>query len=532
MVALLIILPLSLHISDADAALTSTWGTNLQPVKASSERDIDPCDLLPPGGEIPSQSDTSCVAQYSSDLGEKIVQIQLIISNADTATLCDRLKEPSDFHVFMNDVDIGDCGIQAEIRYKGEPAPGYTGWEIIFYYEGFNVRVATSQDHPANKNWIYNTAEAIEKAIQDSLGATTSPVPSEDQPSDKHEGERDSEGESAQKPAVTETSSDSRTDLPEWVKNGQAYIDYDWTVYHVPEWLEWIKPERDTFQRGFVKPWDKGGEIWVYSRSFDKWIGPIRSSTRLYTGDIVATGPDTSARVYFANEEGQQDAISVGSETFLEVPFGEERLEYPNLWSIYTGLVKIKRALLREVPETGDSPFIVRTPTVVAGSRGTEFVVSYDPETQRSNIYLISGEVDYFNLAASGPEDAVLTAGEKLTVMENGQEAVSSYDDAELKTLLDANKIEETEPLTPEEIELLLSGDKDGEDKDLSGAENAIIEDSTPDDGDAENESTTVEETGPPLSGFILIFCGVLLCGVSTIAVIAIIYFVLKRSKR
>jgi hypothetical protein len=138
------------------------------PTEKSEETlvDIDPCDLLPPGGEISTQNETICVAQYSTNPGEKVVQIQPNIYAHDTDTLCNSLLAPSDYHVFMSEVDFGDCGIQAEISYKGEPAPGYTGWQIRYYYEGVSVRVATSQDYPANKGWIYDTAEAIEKAIQ------------------------------------------------------------------------------------------------------------------------------------------------------------------------------------------------------------------------------------------------------------------------------------------------------------------------------------------------------------------------------
>jgi len=128
--------------------------------------DIDPCDLMPPGGKISTQNETTCVAQYSSNPSEKVVQIQPLQYNTDTDTLCRGLLEPSDYHVFMSEVDFGDCGIQAEISYQGKPAPGYTGWEIIFYYKRINVRIATSQDYPANKSWIYDTAESIEKIIQ------------------------------------------------------------------------------------------------------------------------------------------------------------------------------------------------------------------------------------------------------------------------------------------------------------------------------------------------------------------------------
>jgi len=125
----------------------------------------DPCSLIPNGGTISTQNETTCVAQFGAEGGEKMVQIQLNVDNLDADSQCEGLKQPSDFHEFLNDSSFGDCGIEVIIGYQGEPAPGYTGWALMYFYQGIHVRVATSQDHPANQGWVHDTAQEIEDLI-------------------------------------------------------------------------------------------------------------------------------------------------------------------------------------------------------------------------------------------------------------------------------------------------------------------------------------------------------------------------------
>jgi len=394
---------------------------------AGQDQPPDPCSLIPEGGTISTQNETTCVAQFGAEGGEKVVQIQLNVYNHDTNIQCEGLRQPSDYHEFLNDSSFGDCGIEVIVGYQGEPAPGYTGWALMYYHQGIYVRVATSQNHPANQGWVYDTAAAIQTLIDIEL--------TEEAP-------------------VEETRA-----LPPWLENDRVFIDRDWTVFEVPEWLDWIKPERVIRQRGMVKPWDKGGEIWVYNQTFDKWTGPIKGQAVLYSGDMVATGPNTSARVYFSNGE-VSDAISVGSATLLEVPGLPEDYssEHPYLWTLYNGVVKIKRALLREVPEYPDNPFIVRTMTCVAGSRGTEFIVASDPASRLDSIYLLSGELDTYNLASAGPEDAVLTAGNKLVIrQEDGAEFMGPYENSEAEDFASHHNLSGGDEVTSEILEVLLA---------------------------------------------------------------------------
>lgn len=68
---------------------------------------------------------------------------------------------------------------------------------------------------------------------------------------------------------------------------------------------------------------------------------------------------------------------------------------HPNLWTHNKGVVKIKQALLREVPEYPDNPFIIRTMACVADSRGTEFIFASDLASETVHRVNVDGCLDH-----------------------------------------------------------------------------------------------------------------------------------------
>jgi len=382
---------------------------------------IDPCDLIPPGGEISIQDDKSCTAQYGSNPGEKFVNTSANYNN--TAQVCSALLEPNDFRVFMKEVNYGDCGIQVEIAYLGEPAPGYTGWQIHYYYQGIRVVVATKQEYPANQDWIYNTAREIE--LINYLDIPTSP--------------------------------ETTDDLPDWIKNGQKIIDERGNEIEVPEWLDWIKPRSGSETiLGVIQPTE--GEIWIYSKALEKWQGPAKTGDFIHSGDVIIAGDDSYAKIYVQGR-GWLDTIHIGDNASLGFPLPEKETDYPNLWTLYSGMIKAKRTLTGEpLPPGMESPpnFTIGDYQGICGAR-SEFVFSHDPDTNTSSVYLIEGEIDYYNLVAAGPDDGILSAGQRLLIYEDGIETVLPFDQSELEFILASNNIKETEPLNQEEIEQLFS---------------------------------------------------------------------------
>ena len=181
------------------------------------------------------------------------------------------------------------------------------------------------------------------------------------------------------------------------------------------------------------------GQVEVWNAAFGRWIGPVRADTSLHDGDRVRTAQNASCRIIFTNREGMSDSVSIGQDTLVEIP----RPSRPSLSiaaQLLIGLIQIKSALTREplAVDEDDSPFNVRTPTVVVGVRGTELVVSAaaDGTTQ---VGLAEGEAQLFSI----PTRLVtkLQAGQQADFVPDGTARVTRLDPAAYQRLLTANRI-------------------------------------------------------------------------------------------
>ncbi len=211
------------------------------------------------------------------------------------------------------------------------------------------------------------------------------------------------------------------TTLPAWHTPVAPLAD---PIYYVPEWLEWIKPTpQKTYTRGRLTV--PRGEVWYYSKTFNKWKGPVRGQLTVYNGDRVRTGANASCKIVFVNPEGQQDTILITHDTLVEVPSSPDRLAPPPtwMWTIYQGAVSIKRAAFRAVtvPKRRD-PFFVRSPMVCVGVRGTEFVMRHDERSGSTTIYLHTGSLSVTNQVLQGGRN--LPAGTRLTITKTGSESL------------------------------------------------------------------------------------------------------------
>jgi hypothetical protein len=259
------------------------------------------------------------------------------------------------------------------------------------------------------------------------------------------------------------TTADSEVDLPEWIRNGQAYIEERGrNEIQVPEWLDWIKPQPDAEQIfGVLTPVD--GEIWVYSRSTQKWKGPAKAGDSIGSGDIVVVGEDSSTKILITQEPWGGELI-LSDLAALRVPLPAKDTDYPTLWYLYSGAIRFKRSLMGEPPPPpmNPPPMYATDHDVIVGAR-SEFVFSHDPETHTSTIYLIEGEIDYYNLVAAGPDDGSISSGQKVVITGDGSETLSTFDETELDTFLNENRLNDVEPLSEKETEHLSTEDLDGQ---------------------------------------------------------------------
>ena len=256
-------------------------------------------------------------------------------------------------------------------------------------------------------------------------------------------------------------------DLPGWIKIKPLDLVKRGEEIYVPDWLDWLKPKANVQGpiKAFIKP-REGEEILIYNADTEKWQVPATAGQPLSTGDIVIVGDDTSAEI-FLQGEGWMDSIRLADNASLRLPLPEPKTNYPTLWTIYSGAIRAKRTILGETLPPSVPPFSVGDYNAITGAR-SEFVLIHDQETHTSTYYLINGEIDYYNLIAAGPEDGMITTGQKLTVTADGTETILAFDETELESVLVEYNLKETDPLSQEEIEGLFSEVSDAVNEDVS----------------------------------------------------------------
>ena len=102
-------------------------------------------------------------------------------------------------------------------------------------------------------------------------------------------------------------------------------------------------------------------------------------------GDTITTGKGASAQVHFLDAT----AVRIGENTELKVIQKEiSRRGSKTLLHLSKGVVRAR--IIRKLSK--ESYFYVSTPSAVAGARGTEFVLFYDPQTGALRIGQIEGQ--------------------------------------------------------------------------------------------------------------------------------------------
>jgi len=425
------------------------------------DQNIDPCDLMPPEGDISTQSEITCVAQFSSTPAEMVVQIQSNLAAVGNARLCSGLLEPSDFHIMMKEAKIGDCGIQAEVSYQGTPSPGYTGWMVRYYYQGIQVRVATSQAYPANQGWVYDTANEIVGIIDDYLG-TTSSDPSEDLPSDNRGEDRKSEEECAQMQ--------------------QEVID---EAEHAPD--STVADIKLGIIAEVLSAPGSGPAIHDYCGGGE---GTLSDGSMIKIGDCIENGGGVIIQMKDQETDDSGGTYIILSED-SEVCFDEFFITVNPVR--YDTVAKLVNGALHVITSgwKNGSIFQVKAGTIFLGALGTEFFIQYDPDFDFVQTLVIEGHVDVTSEATGETislfdnQGVVISGGEIMDIAHISQEVWDSY--LEEYELGDAefpeHEIEEWEnleentpdPLDLEEIEKLLDGTSPIGDQEGDGNRNILF---------------------------------------------------------
>jgi hypothetical protein len=123
-----------------------------------------------------------------------------------------------------------------------------------------------------------------------------------------------------------------------------------------------------------------------------KSTGTVKVSDRIYPGETVVTGVDSRAKIVMSD----RNIIFVSPKTRMTIAAYSEGADKNVELDLKEGKV------LNNVQQKYDgekSKFIIKTPTAVAGVRGTSFITSYDSGTKITNVFTQTGVVTLSSLS-------------------------------------------------------------------------------------------------------------------------------------
>lgn len=136
----------------------------------------------------------------------------------------------------------------------------------------------------------------------------------------------------------------------------------------------------------------------VKIESAKKGASDAKVGAKIYEGDTVVTGADSRAKIVMSD----RNVINVNPDTKLQIA------KYEN--DAASGKKNVEMNLLQgkvrnNVEQTYDgekSKFLIKTPTAVAGVRGTQFLAGFNPVTQMTSIVTFKGAVSLASISPSG----------------------------------------------------------------------------------------------------------------------------------
>ncbi len=118
---------------------------------------------------------------------------------------------------------------------------------------------------------------------------------------------------------------------------------------------------------------------------------PVKVGSKVMVGDVVTTGVDSRAKVVMAD----RNVINISPDSRMQI----NKYSADSKTGAKEVEIKLDQGKIRNnVEQSYDgekSKFILKTPTAVAGVRGTQFVTSFDSKTQKTSIVTMKGQVTF-----------------------------------------------------------------------------------------------------------------------------------------
>lgn len=138
--------------------------------------------------------------------------------------------------------------------------------------------------------------------------------------------------------------------------------------------------------------------------------------TPVFQGDELRTAAGGQMRVVFQDDS----VLNLGSDSRVvidEQVFDPTKSPARSVMQLLQGRV---RALVSEYYREGGAAYEIETATAVAGVRGTEFVVSFDPRAALTEVVGVQGRVEVHSVLDRASRGVFVTAGE-LTSVRQGE---------------------------------------------------------------------------------------------------------------
>lgn len=162
---------------------------------------------------------------------------------------------------------------------------------------------------------------------------------------------------------------------------------------------------------------------------------PVKVGSKILPGETVVSGADSRAKIVMADRNVFN--ISPSTKFVISSYENDPKAGTKNVeLSLLDGKV---RSNVEQKYDGEKSKFLIKTPTAVAGVRGTQFLVSFDAATKLTQVVTLKGSVEFSTLSASGQASKAVTVkkGETTTAGSETQapEAPKAMPKEELKQI-------------------------------------------------------------------------------------------------
>ena len=130
----------------------------------------------------------------------------------------------------------------------------------------------------------------------------------------------------------------------------------------------------------------------------DKSTNIAKVGSKVFSGDTVVTEKDSRAKIVMAD----RNVLQLSPDTKFEITnYKTSEVESERTAQLALMQGKVRAQVEQKYGEK--NKFEMRTPTAVAGVRGTQYVVQYNPTTAMTSIMVMSGKVMVAPVTAGGP---------------------------------------------------------------------------------------------------------------------------------